>query len=257
MNGFKVIEKIEALYPTQLAYDWDNVGLQVGTLDKEVQTILLTLDVTNQVVLEAKNHNVDLIIAHHPLIFTGIKSIQTDGYQGSIIESLIKQDITLYIAHTNFDISNYGMDSMLAEMLSLENLENLDDITDNEGLGKIGEIQETNMLDFISKVKKVFQIEHVRFIGNVHQSVKRVAISGGSGSSNMLNAAKKKADLFITGDVTYHKALDAVSLGINTLDVGHHIEHHFMYHLKNVMKEEGITSTIITSKINTNPYQNI
>ena len=111
------------------------------------------------------------------------------------------------------------------------------------------------MKDAIKHIKKVFQVPTARFIGDINQTVNRIAISGGSGSSNMFNAVRKKADLFITGDVTYHKALDAKALGINTLDVGHHIEHHFMNHLKNVMIEEGITSTIITSKINTNPYE--
>lgn len=255
MNGHEIKNIFESLYPTDLAYDWDNVGLQIGTLNKEINNILLTLDVTDEVVQEAIDQNVDLIVAHHPVIFTGIKNIKTDHYQGSIIESLIKNDITLYIAHTNFDISNYGMDSMLATMLGLTDLENLDDITDNEGLGKVGVIKEAKMSDVIEHVKKVFNVPTVRFIGDINKQVNRIAISGGSGSSNMFNAVRKKADLFITGDVTYHKALDAKSLGINTLDVGHHIEHHFMKHLKNVMKEEGITSTIITSKINTNPYQ--
>lgn len=257
MNGQNIKQVFESLYPTDLAYEWDNVGLQIGSLNKEINTILLTLDVTDKVVLEAVENKVDLIIAHHPLIFTGIKNINTDHYQGSMIETLIKNDISLYIAHTNFDISNYGMDSMLANMLSLKNLENLDDITDNEGLGKVGEVKETSMKDFIDHVKNVFDIQNVRFIGDLNQSVKTVAISGGSGSSNMFNAVRKKADLFITGDVTYHKALDALSLGINTLDVGHHIEHHFMKHLKDVLIQEGVTSKIITSKVNTNPYQNL
>ncbi len=254
MNGIKIINKFESLYPKNLAYNWDNVGLQIGTLDKEVDKILLTLDVTQEVIDEAIKNEIDLIIAHHPLIFSAIKSIQTNTYQGNIIKDLIKNDITLYIAHTNFDISNHGMDSMLANMLNLTDLENLDDLTDNEGLGKIGYTKETNILDYIKHVKTVFQVEHVRYIGDTTQTVKRVAISGGSGSSNMLNALHKKADIFITGDISYHKALDAKSMRLNTLDIGHYIEHHFMYHLKKELINEGIDSEIITSEIDTHPY---
>lgn len=255
MNGYKIISKFESLYPKNLALDWDNVGLQIGTLDKEINKILLTLDITNEIIKEAIDQNVDMIIAHHPLIFSAIKTIKTNTYQGKIIEDLIKNDITLYIAHTNFDISNYGMDSMLANMLDLQNLENLDDITDNEGLGKVGTIKPTPIIDYIKHVKKVFHVENVRYIGNLEQTVSRVAISGGSGSSNMFNAVNKKADIFITGDISYHKALDAKSLGINTLDIGHYIEHHFIYHLKEVLTNEGIDIKIITSNVNTNPYQ--
>ena len=255
MNGYKIIHKFESLYPQNLAYDWDNVGLQIGTLDKDISKVLLTLDITDEVIDEAVNEQVDLIIAHHPLIFSAIKNIKTNTYQGKIIEKLIKNDITLYIAHTNFDISNYGMDSMLANMLGLENLENLDDVTDNEGLGKIGTISKTPMSEYIKQVKDVFSVDHVRFIGDLNKDVTRVAISGGSGSSNMFNAVNKKADIFITGDISYHKALDAKSLGINTLDIGHHIEHHFIYHLQKILIEEGVDIDIITSKINTNPYR--
>ena len=254
MNGQRIISLFESLYPKNLAYDWDNVGLQIGTLNKTITTILLTLDVTKEVIEEAIKNNCDLIIAHHPLIFSPIKGIQTETYQGHIIKELIKNDITLYIAHTNFDISNYGMDSMLASMIGLENQENLDDITDNEGLGKIGNVKEQSMKDIIKHVKNVFKVEDARFIGDLNAIVKTVAISGGSGSSNIINAVHKKADLFITGDITYHKALDCVNYGINTLDIGHYIEHHFMYHLKNVLESEGVTAKVITSKVVTNPY---
>ncbi len=255
MNGKKIISLFESLYPKSLAYEWDNVGLQIGTLNKRIETILLTLDVTKEVIKEAIDNNCDLIVAHHPLIFSPIKGIQTDSYQGNIIQELIKNDITLYIAHTNFDISNYGMDSMLASMIGLQNQSNLDDVTDNEGLGKIGTIKEQPIKEFIKHVKQVFKVDNARFIGDLDATISKVAISGGSGSSNILNAVNKKADLFITGDITYHKALDCLSYGINTLDIGHYIEHHFMYHLKNVLESEGVTSKILASKIITNPYK--
>ena len=254
MNGRKIITLFESLYPKNLAYEWDNVGLQIGTLNKTINKILLTLDVTKEVIEEAIENQCELIIAHHPLIFTPIKGIQTESYQGNIIKELIKNEITLYIAHTNFDISNYGMDSMLASMIGLTKQENLDDITDNEGLGKIGDVKEQTVQDFITHVKTVFKVDNARFIGNLDDKVTRVAISGGSGSSNIFNAVHKKADLFITGDITYHKALDCVNYGINTLDIGHYIEHHFMYHLKNVLETEGVTAEVITSQVVTNPY---
>ena len=96
MNGIEIINIFEALYPKDLAYNWDNVGLQIGTLNKDIGKILLSLDLTLEVVNEAINNGTELIIVHHPLIFSALKSINTDTYKGKVIEKLIKSDITLY-----------------------------------------------------------------------------------------------------------------------------------------------------------------
>ena len=141
MNGIEVIKIFETMYPRDLAYTWDNVGLQIGTLNKDVSNILLTLDLTIEVVEEAINNDIELIIVHHPLIFSALKSINTDTYKGKVIEKLIKSDITLYVAHTNFDVSNYGMNTMLANMLNLTNQEVLELTTLDEGLGKVGSVK--------------------------------------------------------------------------------------------------------------------
>lgn len=130
MKGTDIIKIFESMYPKNLAYDWDNVGLQVGSLHKDVNTILLTLDVTKEVIDEAIDQQVDMIVVHHPLIFSPINSINTDTYRGKQIEKLIKHDITLYVAHTNFDISNKGMNLILANMLHLKNQKILDYTTE-------------------------------------------------------------------------------------------------------------------------------
>ncbi len=255
MNGVDIKKIFETFYPRDLAYDWDNVGLQIGKLNKEINTILLSLDLTLEVVDEAIKQNVDLIIVHHPLIFSPIKSIDTDTYKGMIIEKLIKNEITLYVAHTNFDISNQGMNLILANMLKLRNQKIIDYTTETEGLGRIGEIDEMSMEDAILYVKETFKVETARFIGTLDSTVKTIAISGGSGSSNIYNAKNMKADLYVTGDLSYHYAHDVLAIGLNALDIGHNIEKFFVYELKNVLKNAGITSNILISKINTNPYK--
>jgi len=254
MNGIDVKNVLESLYPLDLAYEWDNVGLQIGTLNKQVEKILLSLDLTIDVVDEAINDGVELIIVHHPLLFSPIKKINTDSYIGKMIEKLIKNDIAVYVAHTNFDISNHGMNNILASMLDLDELESLDEITENEGLGKIGIIKKTPMKQYIDEVKKVFGITDARFIGDLNKNVQRVAISGGSGSSNIMKAKLKKADLYITGDLNYHNALDCKSLGLNALDVGHNIEKHFMKAMKKTLISKDVTCKIKISEIDTNPY---
>ena len=255
MNGIDIKKIIESLYPKELAYDWDNVGLQIGSLNKNVDKILLALDLTNEVIEEATREEVQLIIVHHPLIFSPIKSINTDTYKGMLIEKLIKSGITLYVAHTNFDISNKGMNLILADMLELKNQRILDYTTENEGLGRVGEITEMSMKDAIQFVKKTFKVENARFIGDLDKRVKSIAISGGSGSSNIYNAKKMSADLYVTGDLSYHYAHDVLAIGLNALDIGHNIEKFFVYELKNILKNAGVTSNIIISEINTNPYK--
>ena len=211
MNGIEIKKIFETYYPRDLAYEWDNVGLQIGTLNKEVNKILLSLDLTLEVVDEAIKEKVELIIVHHPLIFSPIKNINTDTYKGMLIEKLIKNEITLYVAHTNFDISNQGMNLILANMLNLKNQKILDYTTETEGLGRIGEIEEMSIKKAIQFVKETFKVEHARFIGDLNANVTKIAISGGSGSSNIYNAKKLKADLYVTGDLSYHYAHDVAS----------------------------------------------
>lgn len=255
MNGIEIIEIFEKLYPRDLAYNWDNVGLQIGTLNKDVNNILLTLDLTIEVVEEAIENEVALIIVHHPLIFSALKSINTDTYKGNIIEKLIKSDIALYVAHTNFDVSSYGMNSILANMLKLENQEVLELTTEDEGLGKVGTVKSVSMTDYIKYVKNVFKVSNARFIGDLNKEITKVAITGGSGSSTINSASNNGVDLLITGDISYHHAHDALAANLNVLDIGHNIEKFFVYELKNILLENGVKANIVISNINTDPYK--
>jgi dinuclear metal center YbgI/SA1388 family protein len=120
-----IIAWIEQLAPKAWAEDWDNVGLLVGSLQKQVERVLLTLDVDEAVVEEAIALGSSLIIAHHPLIFRPLKAIRTDLANGKLLERLIKHDIAVYAAHTNLDVSPTGVNQALAEQLGLSELEPL------------------------------------------------------------------------------------------------------------------------------------
>ena len=255
MNGFEIINIFETLYPRDLAYNWDNVGLQIGSLNKDITNILLTLDLTLEVVEEAIKNKNELIIVHHPLIFSAIKSINTDTYKGKIIEKLIKSNITLYVAHTNFDISSYGMNNILANMLKLQNQEVLELTTEDEGLGKVGTIKPILMKEYINIVKDVFKVKNARFIGDLNEIVNKVAITGGSGSSTINSSSNNSVDLLITGDISYHQAHDALAIGLNVLDVGHNIEKFFVNELKKILIDKGVKANILISQINTDPYK--
>jgi len=112
---------MEQWAPKFLAYDWDPVGLQVGSYHKTVDNVLVTLDVTEEVVDEAVSKDVDLIIAHHPLLFNPIKQLNFDDPQGRMIKKLIKHEIAVYASHTNLDIAQGGVNDLLCDALKIKN----------------------------------------------------------------------------------------------------------------------------------------
>ena len=251
MNSIEVIKYLESKYPKSLAYEWDNVGLQVGTLNRKVKTVLVTLDVTKEVINEAIENKVDLLISHHPLIFKPLTSIAIESPRGWMINKLIKHDIALYSMHTNYDLADGGMNDVLSKLLEINNPQLLDTI---DGIGRFGSIKPLKMPDFIQKLKATLKIDMVRFIGSLDKVVNIVGISGGSGSNHVGQAKKQNCDVYITGDVTYHTALDCVQMGLNVIDIGHYAEQVF----KNAIKQELETVfpeiTIISSTVNSDPY---
>lgn len=132
----KIFQWMEEWAPKNFAYEWDPVGLQVGNDRDVVRNILVTLDVTEAVVNEAIKNNVNLIIAHHPMLFQAVQSINTATSQGKLLQTILKNDITVYAAHTNLDIAHGGVNDVLAQLLQLQNIKPLADIY-KESLYKI------------------------------------------------------------------------------------------------------------------------
>lgn len=254
MNSIDIIKYLESKYPKELAYDWDNVGLQVGSLNKKAKKILVTLDVTKEVVVEAVNLKADLIISHHPLIFKPIANVSIESPRGWMINRMIKHDIALYSMHTNFDLADGGMNDILSSLLNLKNPQLLDTV---DGIGRFGEIDEIKMTDFIQNVKTLFDLDHVRLIGSLDKTIKVVGISGGSGSNHVGQAKRQNCDVYLTGDATYHTALDCIQMGLNVIDVGHYAEKVFKKAVAEDLKNQFPDVEIIISSIDSNPYQTI
>lgn len=131
-----LIKKIEAKYPTNLAYDWDNVGLLVGDAEEEIDKVLVCLEANEAIVEEAINNNVNLIVTHHPFIFGKMRKITTSDFKGKLIHKLIKNNIAVYSMHTNFDIAFDGLNDYFMEVMGFENSKILD-VTNTETLYKI------------------------------------------------------------------------------------------------------------------------
>ncbi|MDL4841519.1 Nif3-like dinuclear metal center hexameric protein [Aquibacillus rhizosphaerae] len=362
-----LIRKFEQWAPKKLAYNWDNVGLQVGTLNKQISKIMITLDVLENVVDEAIDKSIDLIIAHHPLLFNSIKKIDIDSPSGRIINKLIKHDITVYAAHTNLDIVDGGVSDMLADQLDIKitnvllpsdtdqlqklivyvpeshadflieamgaagagyignyshcsfkttgtgafkpmqgtnpyigtegqtqevqevkietiikksqipvliplvekvhpyeevayDLIPLENKGSEIGAGRVGDLQESMTLNaFCEFIKERFDVPVLRVTGDLEAHVKKVAILGGSGKGFISEAKQLGADVYVTGDMTFHEAQDAMGLGLNVVDPGHHVEKVMKQVVKAFLDKQIVEMDadveVITSTSNTEPFQ--
>lgn len=170
----EIIKVIEKVAPRNLAESWDNVGLQIGSYHKKVENVLLTLDVTETVVAEAVKKNADMIIAHHPFIFGGLKSVCTDELKGRIVAELIKNDISLYVAHTNLDKAELGLSDYVAQALGIDDRQVLE-ASDADQLYKIVvyvPVEDTE------KITEVMGEAGAGFIGNYSHCTYRSIGSG-------------------------------------------------------------------------------
>jgi dinuclear metal center YbgI/SA1388 family protein len=365
-NGFEVIQLFEQFSPKSYAVEGDKIGLQIGSLNKQIHQVMISLDVTEVVIDEAVEKKVDLIIAHHPPIFRPIKKLTTDSIYGRILEKCIKHDIAVYAAHTNLDIANGGVNDLLAAALELTSLdvlvptyedslkklvvfvpsshekavrEALGDAgaghignyshcsfsTSGEGsflpleeadpfigktgqlelvketrietifpeslqkkiinamikahpyeevaydiyrleqqgpalgLGRIGKLkEELTLQEFAEHVKKSLNVERVRMVGDPSSKVKKVAVLGGDGNKYIQQAKFKGADVYVTGDLYFHVAHDALMLDLNVIDPGHHVEKVMINGVSTILgdmcKERNYDVNVFGSTVDTNPF---
>lgn len=222
-----IMDALERVAPKRLAEDWDNPGLLVGSFSADIERILVALDVTDAVVEQAIAQNANMIIAHHPLIFKGIKKLRTDLPLGKRIAVLIKNDIAVAAAHTNLDIAVGGVNDVLAKSIGLDKLSTFVITSQNDdgeinSLGRFGTLPRPIAVhDFADMVKNALPTDYVRLVNAGDRAVRKVAICSGSGAEFIQRAAFMGADAYVTGDVKYHDAQAAVELGMHVIDAGH------------------------------------
>lgn len=365
----RFIEKFEEYCPLWLAEPNDPVGLHIGTLDKPIQKVMMTLDVRPEVVEEAIEKKVDLIIAKHPPIFRPIKRLTTEDPQNKMYLDLVQHNIAVYAAHTNMDIINDGLNDWFCDMLGIEaedylvqtheialkklavyipvpqakslrealgkvgagqqgnykntsysligtgrftpqegahpaigavgeeetvqesrievvfpetladkvlaamfevhpyeepvyDLFTLDNSKMTYGIGRVGFLKTPMTLDdFAKKAKQAFQLDGLRIVRSKEkdQLIHKVAICGGSGEKFYSQALKQKADVYITGDITYHTAHDMQANGLAAIDPGHTIEREciprFIQKFEEWKVEENWEVDFIASETSTNPFE--
>ncbi|MGA9468220.1 MAG: Nif3-like dinuclear metal center hexameric protein [Exiguobacterium marinum] len=366
-NGNQVIQLFEEFAPKHLAVEGDKIGLQIGTLNKEVKRVMVTLDVLESVVDEAIENEIDLIIAHHPPIFSPLSQVNDRSTAGKITMKCIQHNIAVYVAHTNLDVCVGGVNDWMSEAIGLRDTKvlvptyeepvyklsvfvpethaqdvsralgkagaghigdyadcqfqvsgtgqftPLDETTPfigrpheteqvNEmkietvvresqkkrvlkamkdahpyeevaydlirdeidghvyGLGRIGRLERALTLEkFADHVKASFGVEGVRVVGDLERSIEKVAVLGGDGNKYVSAAHFRGADAYVTGDLYFHVAHDAMALGLAVVDPGHHVESVMKRGVVDMLSEKFLKAKIdvdlMISEVNTNPFK--
>ena len=253
---------IERIAPMKLAEPWDNPGLQIGDSGQKIRKIFSSLDPTTDALMGTVQSDAQVLFTHHPLIFKPVSHIEINTYPGQVLAQAAQRNISVVSAHTNLDVAGSGINDILAKLLGLNDIEVLKPHTEapDVGLGRVGNLSEpSDLLSLANAIKKQLGAEHIRLAGHIQKnSVKRIAVVGGSGGSLIPDAAKMAADVLITGDIGHHAALEAKFLGIALIDGGHfHTEktafNIFCHELKNFFKEEGWEIGIETDDAQVDP----
>lgn len=215
---------IEEFAPKSLQESYDNSGLQVGNPEMDVSAVLLCLDVTEEILDEALRRKCNLIVSHHPLLFSGLKRISGETPTERIVIKALKHNIAIYASHTNLDSTLEGVSYEIAHLLKMTNLSVLCPNPGNPsaGLGIIGDIVPAPKLEFLRKAKCALNVAHLRYSAqSPHIVVRRVALCGGGGASMIRDAIARGADALLTGDLKYH---DYTGFGYAILlaDIGHY-----------------------------------
>lgn len=210
---------IESLAPVESAMGYDNPGLLIGSPDDEVKKVLITLDVTSEVVDEAVEKGCDFILSHHPVIWAGIKKLTPDYPTADPVVKAVRAGIDVYAAHTNVDAMVGNMSWELLKDLGCDSAEPLFD----NGFGAVGDIAEIKFGDLVKKVSEVLD-EKAKSIGNLDETVSRVAtVSGAAGDTeDVRQAMQKGADVYITAELKHHVAVAAKSAGFKIIEVSHY-----------------------------------
>lgn len=278
MNTVSMItEKLEQLAPKAAACDWDNPGLLVGRSDREVSRIYVALDASCAVVDAAIDAGCDLIVTHHPIIFRGLKSINDQSALGLKLLDLIRNDVSVFSMHTNFDSCPGGMADIVcaalglrktglmeptgflpkdtqngaAEGLQLRVVKTEGDVNpDAYGIGFTAELPELlSAAELAARVKACFGLPFVQYY-DAGMPIRRIACCPGSGRGELKEVLSLGVDAFLSGDMGHHEGLDLCEEGISLLDAGHYgLEHIFVHYIAGFLRTKFPEAEIVEEEL--------
>ena len=225
-----LVSSMDSLWPPEAAEGWDSPGLVCGDPTREVSRVLLSVDVTAELIGEAAG-GFDLVIAHHPFLMRGVKSISEATAKGGVLASAIRADLAIFAAHTNADITATGVSSSLAAALGvLDAVALVSTDSASVGHGRIGTLAAPMPLGEFARIvarSLPASASGVRVAGQYAQMIQRVAVCGGAGDSFIDAASAAGADVYVTADLRHHvvqEAREAAALSANQMaliDVSH------------------------------------
>ena len=259
MKVRQVLDALEQYAPLPLQDGFDNAGLQIGlTEEQEVTRVLLCLDVTEAIIDEAADLGCNLIIAHHPLLFHGLKSFTGKSYVERCVVKAIRKGIAIYAAHTNMDNALQGVNYRIAQKIGMSNLQFLEEKNTpiQGGAGVIGELPVAeDALHFMERIKTTFGIQCLRHNGLHDKKIKRIALCGGAGGFMFSQAIAQQADAFLTGEMRYHDYFGHEN-DLLIAEMGHYESEQYTIELfEEILHEQFPLIDTVKTSLNTNPIK--
>lgn len=209
----QLISAFESTWPLELAESWDAPGLVAGSANQRISRVLLTVDVTAEILAEAQDGAFDLIFSHHPYLMRGVTTLNEQTSKGALLASAARSNTAIYAAHTNADVVSDGVSAALAAALGISNARPLVATADQSiGHGRVGDLAAPIKLgDFARQIAGVLPstATGVRVAGDFDQIVSRVALCGGAGDSFIGDAIASGADVYLSSDLRHHPTQDA------------------------------------------------
>lgn len=211
-----IYEYINEISPFETQCDWDNCGLLVGDMEKEVKKIGICLDASVNTIESAISNKADLIVTHHPIIF----SPQRSFLKGNMAFEAANAGISVLSAHTCLDCADGGVNDVLCEILGIENAVGVPSEDCRVPMARIGDVAETDVTEFAKSISH--RLDTVCSVVKGKSNVKKVAVCGGSAFDFFFKAVSMGADTYVTGEVKHHELLIARDMGINLIVAGHY-----------------------------------
>ncbi|MGH8931553.1 MAG: Nif3-like dinuclear metal center hexameric protein [Egibacteraceae bacterium] len=263
---------VDECYPEADAAGWDAVGLHVGGPDDAVTAVLVCLDVTASTLEEAANARAELLLAHHPLLFRPLERLTPATAPGRLALEAARRGIAVLAAHTNFDAALPGTTEPVVALLDLVGVRPLERLAGDEtkglgqkglgqkGLGRIGRLREPQPLGAIARrLADGLPAPFLRCAGDLDAPVATVAACGGAGDGLIGAALQAGADVYVTGDLRHHVALDALTMGLAVVDAGHYATEvaalpALHATLAEAATRRGLRARLLLSKVSTEPW---
>lgn len=202
---------LDSIAPFSTSAPWDNTGLLVGDENKNVKKVMISLDVTDDVIDQATKEKVDLVITHHPIIFDPVKSVTSD----TLLYKAVSSGLSFISSHTCLDIAKDGVNDCLANAVGIKNIESIEE----DVFLKLGEIEEKSEDEFVAILKDKLSCNVL--YNSTGNKIKKVAFCSGSGGDLWELAKEIEADALLTGEAKYHEFLDASFNNISIFACGH------------------------------------